>query len=156
MILNVFTLTVVFGSSLTLVLLIIGSGSALSLSRRSPQEAWAENKIYLENRGYLVFLLVAAALVGRVLNWPLFYLMLHSFIPDVPGAMCIYGTTQVMPLLIRFLEVLKPISFFLVGAWFIEYLFVDEIYWVTPGTRMVCQKNKRHGPSQSHCRSCNQ
>jgi hypothetical protein len=47
--------------------------------------------------------------------------MLQSFIPDVPGAMCIFGTTQVRPVLIRSLEVLKPILFFLIGAWFILY-----------------------------------
>ncbi len=121
MILNVFTLTVVFESFLTLILLVVGSGSALLLYKKAAGLDWMEKKRYVENRSYLVFLLVATALVCRGLNWPLFYLMLQSFIPDVPGAMCIFGTTQVMPLLIRFLEVLKPISFFLIGAWFIVY-----------------------------------
>lgn len=104
-----------------MVLLVVGTGSALFLHKRSAGEDCVENKIYEENRSYLVFLLVAGALICRGLNWPLFYLLLQSFIPDVPGAMCIYGTTQVMPTWIGFLEVLKPIIFFLIGAWFIVY-----------------------------------
>jgi hypothetical protein len=121
LILNVFTLTVIFTSLLTLVLLVIGAGSTLLLRLREKEQAGREHETSLENRLYLVFLLVAAALLCRGLSWPLFYLMLQSFIPDVPGAMCIFGTTQVMPALIRSLEVLKPILFFLIGAWFIVY-----------------------------------
>ena len=121
MILNVFTLTVIFTSFLTLVLLIVGAAFTLSLGTREREQDGKEHERSVENRLYLTFLLVAAALLCRGLNWPLFYLMLQSFIPDVPGAMCIFGTTQVMPVLIRFLEVLKPILFFLIGAWFILY-----------------------------------
>jgi hypothetical protein len=121
LILNVFTLTVIFTSLLTLVLLVAGAGSTLVLRSRETEQDGREHETSVENRLYLAFLLVAAALLCRGLNWPLFYLMLKSFIPDVPGAMCIFGTTQVMPALIRSLEVLKPILFFLIGAWFILY-----------------------------------
>lgn len=121
MILNVFTLTVIFTSLLTLVLLVVGAGSTLLLRSREREQDGRERETSLENRLYLAFLLIAAALLCRGFSWPLFYLMLQSFIPDVPGAMCIFGTTQVMPELIRSLEVLKPILFFLIGAWFILY-----------------------------------
>jgi len=121
LILNVLTLTVIFTSFLTLVLLIVGAGSSLFLRSKEKEQAGREHETSIENRLYLVFLLVAAALLCRGLSWPLFYLMLQSFIPDVPGAMCIFGTTQVMPALIRSLEVFKPILFFLIGAWFILY-----------------------------------
>jgi len=121
LILNVLTLTVIFTSFLTLVLLIVGAGSTLLLRSKEKEQDGREYETSVENRLYLAFLLVAAALLCRGLNWPLFYLMLQSFIPDVPGAMCIFGTTQVMPVLIRSLEVLKPILFFLIGAWFILY-----------------------------------
>jgi len=121
LILNVFTLTVIFTSFLTLILLAVGAGSTLFLRSRIKQQDDREHETATENRLYLAFLLVAAALLCRGLGWPLFYLMLQSFIPDVPGAMCIFGTTQVMPVLIRSLEVLKPILFFLIGAWFVLY-----------------------------------
>ena len=121
MILNVFTLTVIFTSLLTLLLLSVGAGSIFFLRPRERRQGDREQETAAENRLYLAFLLVAAALLCRGLGWPLFYLMLQSFIPDVPGAMCIFGTTQVMPVLIRSLEVLKPILFFLIGAWFILY-----------------------------------
>ncbi len=121
MILNVLTLTVIFTSFLTLVLLVVGAGSTLFLRSKEKEQDGREHETSVENRLYLAFLLVAAALLCRGLNWPLFYLMLQSFIPDVPGAMCIFGTTQVMPVLIRSLEVLKPTLFFLIGAWFILY-----------------------------------
>jgi len=121
LILNVFTLTVIFTSFVTLVLLTIGAGSTLFLRSKEEQQDGREHETSTENRLYLAFLLVAGALLCRGLGWPLFYLMLQSFIPDVPGAMCIFGTTQVMPVLIRSLEVLKPILFFLIGAWFILY-----------------------------------
>lgn len=121
MILNVFSLTVIFTSFLTLVLLTVGAGAVLFLRTREREQGGREHETSIENRLYLAFLLVAAALLCRGLNWPLFYLMLQSFIPEVSGAMCIFGTTQVMPALIRPLEVLKPVLFFLIGAWFIVY-----------------------------------
>ena len=31
------------------------------------------------------------------IGWPLLYAMLDSFVPEIPGAMCIYGVTKVMP-----------------------------------------------------------
>jgi len=121
LILNVFTITLVFISLLTLVLLIVGCIGTVLLKKGFNSSASVENRRKLEIRLYLVLLLVSAALLLRGLSWPLFYLMLQSFIPDVPGAMCIFGTTQVNPIMIRSLELLKPICFFLIGAWFIVF-----------------------------------
>src|SRR5262249_18719433 len=55
-----------------------------------------------------------------------------SYVPDFPGAMCIYGVTQIgtgsinasryLPGLVKSLEVLKPALVFLSGAWFVLYL----------------------------------
>jgi hypothetical protein len=61
-------------------------------------------------------------LLIRLINWPLFYVTLQSFISDIEGAMCIFGVTQVKPGLTRFLEFLKPIIFFLIGGWLILHL----------------------------------
>ena len=136
MILNVFTLTLVFLSLLTLAFLLAGGGGAIFLKKRSDSSDSVEERKQLEVRLYLVFLLMALALLLRGLSWPLFYLMLQSFIPDVPGAMCIFGTTQVSPVMIRFLELLKPVSFFLIGAWFIVFR-MDQ----TAGTDVLIKKN---------------
>jgi hypothetical protein len=65
---------------------------------------------------------MAIVLIIRLINWPLFYVTLQSFIPDIEGAMCIFGVTQVKVGLTRFLEFLKPINFFLIGGWFILHV----------------------------------
>jgi hypothetical protein len=61
-------------------------------------------------------------LLIRLFDWPLFYVTLQSFIQDIEGAMCIFGVTQVRPSLTRFLELLKPIIFFMIGGWFFLHL----------------------------------
>jgi len=61
-------------------------------------------------------------LVVRLINWPLFYVTLQSFISDIEGAMCIFGVTQVKPSLTRFSEILKPITFFFIGGWLILHV----------------------------------
>ena len=39
--------------------------------------------------------MAVVALGMRLINWPFFYATLQSFIPDIDGAMCIFGVTQV-------------------------------------------------------------
>jgi hypothetical protein len=51
---------------------------------------------------------VALVLVG--LAWPLLYLVLHSYVPRIPGAMCIYGVTQVDPGLVHGVEIAWPVA----------------------------------------------
>ena len=46
---------------------------------------------------HLATLVAVVCLVLLVIGWPLFYAMLDSFVPEIPGAMCIYGVTRVMP-----------------------------------------------------------
>ena len=43
--------------------------------------------------------------------WPWFYFMLQSFVSEVPGAMCMFGVTQILPSTVTFLQIIKPISF---------------------------------------------
>ena len=64
MILNVFTLTVIFTSFVTLVLLTIGAGSTLLLRSKEEQQDGREHETVRENRLYLAFLLVAGSLQG--------------------------------------------------------------------------------------------
>jgi hypothetical protein len=86
----------------------------------------------LENRFYLLFLLAGLLLVLNVLAWPLFYLLLQSYVAEWPGVMCIYGVTRVgagtvgpsrhLPVLLEVLQTTKPLLVFLSGAWFVLYL----------------------------------
>ena len=51
-----------------------------------------------------------------VLNWAIFYAMLASFVPEVPGAMCIYGVTRIMPGTTFFIQFAGPIVIFVLGT----------------------------------------
>jgi hypothetical protein len=116
---------------LGLGLLVLGLGLAAwrTWGRRAPGP---EGRKTLEDRGYLLFLLAGLLLVLNVLAWPLFYLLLQSYIPEWPGVMCIYGVTRIglgsrgasrfLPALVTSLEATKPALVFLSGAWFVLYL----------------------------------
>jgi hypothetical protein len=116
---------------LVLSLLILGLGiSAVRywLHRR----LLAEDRVRLEDRGYLLFLLAGLLLVLNVAAWPLFYLLLQSYVPQWPDVMCIYGVTRIgagslgpsrfLPTLVSALEIAKPALIFLSGAWLVLYL----------------------------------
>ena len=119
MILNAWSITIIFMGILSLLLVIWGGISSLILYKRWGRSFTQEEKVELENRSYLVLLIIVVVLLMRLVNWPLFYATFQSFIPDIEGAMCIFGVTQVKPGLTRFLEFLKPIVFFLIGGWLI-------------------------------------
>ncbi|MGD8984491.1 MAG: hypothetical protein PVI53_10725, partial [Desulfobacteraceae bacterium] len=76
----------------------------------------------VEKRSHLVLLVAAVVLGIRLVNWPLFYATLQSFVPDIDGAMCIFGVTQVKRVLTGISEIIKPIAFFLVGAWLLIHI----------------------------------
>jgi hypothetical protein len=91
-----------------------------------------ESRNSLEDRCYLLFLLAGLLLALNVLAWPLFYLLLQSYVPEWPGVMCIYGVTRIgtgslgpsrfLPTLVTALQVSKPALVFASGAWFVIYL----------------------------------
>jgi hypothetical protein len=86
----------------------------------------------LEDRCYLLYLLAGLLLTLNVLSWPLFYLLLQSYVSEWAGVMCIYGVTRVglgsvgssrfLPPLLTALQATKPALVFLSGAWFVLYL----------------------------------
>jgi len=119
MILNALSITMIFIGILSALLAIWGGISSLILYRRSGKPSTPEEKASLENRSYLVLLIMVIVLLIRLINWPFFYATLQSFVSDIEGAMCIFGVTQVKLGLTRFLELLKPIIFFLIGGWLI-------------------------------------
>jgi hypothetical protein len=122
MILNALSITLIFISALSALLAIWGGISSFILYRGWGKPCTPEEKASLEDRSYLVLLIMVIVLMIRLINWPLFYGTLQSFIPDIEGAMCIFGVTQVKPGLTRFLEFLKPINFFLIGGWLILHV----------------------------------
>jgi hypothetical protein len=122
MILNALSITMIFLGVLSVLLTIWGGISSLILYRKWERPSRPEEKTSLEDRSYLVLLIMVIVLLVRLINWPLFYITLQSFISDIEGAMCIFGVTQVKPGLTRFLEFLKPITFFLIGGWFILHI----------------------------------
>src|SRR5438034_2096252 len=54
-----------------------------------------EGRKALEDRCYLLFLLAGLLLALNVLSWPIFYLLLQSYVVEWPGIMCIYGVTRI-------------------------------------------------------------
>jgi hypothetical protein len=121
MILNTFALVSLFVGAISLVLIAMAALSALYSRRQWQKSEELDEKARVENRLHLSLLLLYTALLLRLATWPLFYILLQSLIPVVPGAMCIYGTTQVMPAFTEFLEILKPAAFFLVGGFLLFY-----------------------------------
>ena len=122
MILNALSITMIFIGALSALLAIWGGISSLILYKKWKRPAAPEEKTSLEDRSYLVLLIMVIVLLIRLINWPLFYVTLQSFISDIEGAMCIFGVTQVKVGLTRFSEILKPITFFLIGGWLILHV----------------------------------
>jgi hypothetical protein len=116
-----------FGLGLLVLALGIAAWRAWRRSLRFPEE-----RKTLEDRCYLLFLLGGLLLCLNVVAWPLFYLLLQSYVPQWPDVMCIYGVTRIgtgsisssryLPSLITAVQLLKPILIFLSGAWFVLYL----------------------------------
>jgi len=87
----------------------------------------------LENRSYLSALLAYLLLGLALASWIVLYLLLDSFVPESPGAMCIYGVTRIgdgspgltgwLPTLIAAVQVMKPVQVFVAGA-------VVVLYWL--------------------------
>jgi hypothetical protein len=87
----------------------------------------------LEERTYLAALLGYLLLGLSLISWLVFYLMLDSFVPQWPGAMCIYGIMQIglgsngiygwLPTLVSLVQILKPSLVFAVGAALVVYRF---------------------------------
>ncbi len=91
-----------------------------------------------EDRLYLVFWMGVVLLLVRFMAWPYFYLVLHSFIPEIEGAMCIFGTRNLLPRLTRFLEVAKPLLFVVGLVWLL--LFRLERFYTTRQTGVASRR----------------
>jgi len=121
MILNPFALTALFVGTISLALTAGSVFSALYFYRQWKRCESADEKARIGIRIHLSLLLLLTAFLLRLVSWPLFYILLQSYIPIVTGAMCIFGVTRVMPAFVAFLQILKPLAFFLIGGWLIFY-----------------------------------
>jgi hypothetical protein len=111
-------------------LLTLGFGVAALWTYRGARRAGGEPG----REGLLhLLLLLAFLLLGlNFASWPLFYLLLQSYVREMPGVMCIYGVTRFgsgslgparfLPGLLLALQLTKPALVFLSGAWFVLYL----------------------------------
>jgi len=131
MILNVFSITESFIGLISLISMGWAGLFALTLALRWKRASNAEERSQVEKRSHLVLLVAVVVLGIRLLNWPLFYATLQSFVPDIDGAMCIFGVTQVKGVLTGIAEIVKPLSFFLIGAWLLIHL-VDQKTQTSP------------------------
>lgn len=131
MILNVFSITEIFVGLISLVLMAWGGSVSFILALRWRGASTAEERSEIEDGSHLVLLVAAVLLVIRLFNWPLFYTTLQSFVPDIDGAMCIFGVTQVKRILTGISEIIKPFSFFLMGAWLLIH-FLDQQTQTSP------------------------
>jgi len=97
------------------------SAVRLIIGTRPGKEISGQGMTSQEERMYLAFWMGVVLLAVRFLAWPLFYLVLHSFISEIEGAMCIFGTRNMLPVLTRSLEVLKPLLFFIGLVWLVLF-----------------------------------
>jgi hypothetical protein len=125
----------VLDSFVTLIRL--GLGIALVVLGASAWKLWMrpttpEGRSALEDRSYLMIVLAIVLLGLNLASWPLFYLLLQSYVSEWPGVMCIYGVTQIgaetsgisrfLPRLVKILQVTKPALVFVSGTWLVLYL----------------------------------
>ena len=134
MIVNIYTIIMLFVAILSLsmggFLFLLTIRTLISFETTIP----LEDKSKFEQKGYLVFLLACVTLSIRMIVWPWFYFMLQSFVSEVPGAMCMFGVTQILPSTVTFLQIIKPISFFIMGGWLLCY-YVDKSTSTAPLAR---------------------
>ena len=122
MILNVFSITETFIGLISFILMGWAGLFSLTLALRWKRASSVEQRSEVEKKTHLVLLVAVVVLGIRLLNWPLFYAALRSFVSDIDGAMCIFGVTQVKRALTGTSEIIKPIAFFLIGGWLLIHV----------------------------------
>jgi len=121
-IVNAFSVVAAFAAVLRIALGALVVVIAVRALRRPADEA----------RFHLLVVLAATLLGLGVASWPLYYLVLQSYVLEWPGVMCIQGVTQIgnasvglpaqLPRLVAALELLKPAVVFVAGVWLVLHL----------------------------------
>jgi len=122
---------------LTLFRLVLAASVLINGVRAWPKHRGGLSQVRkedFENRCYLLFLCALVLLALNVASWPVFYMLLQSYVSTwkAGGVMCIYGVTQIgsgsigvsrfLPGLLHVEETLKPVLVFVGGAWLVLYL----------------------------------
>jgi hypothetical protein len=132
MILNTFAVLDGFVALLRLLLGMVLVCFGTAVWRTSQQANSAEARTGFEDRCYLLVLLAVLLLGLNLASWPLFYLLLQSYVKEWPGVMCIYGVIRIgtgtvgpsqwLPPLVQLLQLSKPVLVFASGSWLVLYL----------------------------------
>lgn len=123
MIVNHYSVLMLFMSALGLALAGVLAATALAAARRIRRSRDQQQTSEAERSVHLATLVAIVCLTILVVGWPLLYAMLGSFVPEIPGAMCVYGVTKVMPITTTVIQAAKPAVVFVLGAWLLlEYV----------------------------------
>lgn len=117
MILNIYTIIMLFIAIITGLLAVPLGIFAFKIYKKWAGALYDEEKTVIENRSYLLMLMATVILFVKLLTWPFLYVSLQSYIPGIQGAMCIFGVTQNQPVLSAVVQIFKPVTFFIIGAW---------------------------------------
>lgn len=117
MILNIYTIIMFFIAIITGMLAVPLGIFAFKIYKKRAGALFDEEKTVIENRSYLLMLMATVILFVKLLTWPFLYVSLQSYIPGIQGAMCIFGVTQNQPALSAVVQIFKPVTFFIIGAW---------------------------------------
>lgn len=131
MILNAYTVLVLLMNAIRLpaaLCAIVLAGGALW--RLAPNLS-SERRQSIEDRNYLLVLLIVLLVCLNVASWPLLYSLLQSYVPEWSGVMCIFGVTKIgtgsrgiasyLPGILAAVQWLKPMLLFSCGVWFVMY-----------------------------------
>lgn len=119
MIMNSLTVIMLFVSFITGLLSLILFLDALSLYKKTVKISTVEERSFIEERFNLLVMIAVTVFIIKLLLWPFLYVTLNSYIPLVQGAMCIFGVTQVQPLMSILIQITKPFVFFFLVLWLI-------------------------------------
>ncbi len=119
MIINSFTVIILFASVITGLLSLVILLISLFLYKKMEGPIDIDIMGLIEDRTQILLLSAMVVFIIKLLLLPFFYVTLKSYISHVPGAMCIFGITQVQPILSSIVQITKPIVFFLISSWFI-------------------------------------
>lgn len=117
MIVNHYSILMLFMAGLGLAMAAVLAGTASLAAWRIRAIRGEREASVAERSMHLARLVAVVSLAMLVIGWPLLYAMLNSFVPEIPGAMCIYGVTRVMPGTSVLLQSALPGAIFVLGAW---------------------------------------
>lgn len=116
-------------ASFAAVLRVAAAGILLAIGLRAWREWRRAGGVGLDPRYHLLAALSMTLLALALVSWPLFYLVLQSYVPRFPGVMCMEGVTRIgersigpaawLPRLAAGLQISKPALLFLTGAWLV-------------------------------------